>query len=41
MTFHIKGVDDPEYKSFKEMYEEIEREKSSNGLRNMWIVKPG
>lgn len=44
VTFHIsaKGVEDPEYQKFLEMYKEFEeRKKSDRSIRNIWIAKPG
>ena len=42
MTFHIsKGISDPDYFVFKNIYAEIEQQKSENGVKNMWIIKPG
>lgn len=42
LTFHIaKGIEDPDFKIFKKHYEEIEANRNTTGLRNMWIVKPG
>ena len=42
LTFHIcKGIEDNEFKVFKKYYEDIEANKNTNGLRNIWIVKPG
>lgn len=41
LTFHItKGVEDPEFKLFKNHYDQIEKSKNKQ-IKNIWIVKPG
>lgn len=51
ITFHLKGLDDPEYKNFKECFNSIsqeianaktpEQKKDLKYHRNLWILKPG
>ena len=42
LTFHIKaGTTDPQYENFIREYKRIGRDKSKNGAKNIWIVKPG
>ena len=48
ITFHLKGLDDPEYVKFKECYYTIQTEnqmaKEKQHLtypKNLWILKPG
>lgn len=48
ITYHLKGLDDPEYTNFKECYYTIQTENSQakdkkelTYPRNLWILKPG
>lgn len=41
-TFHIsKGVDDPEYRHFLTLFEELTEKKKKKETLNIWILKPG
>ena len=51
ITFHLKGLDDPEYKNFQESYADFSAQiscakteaekKNLTYPRNLWILKPG
>lgn len=45
ITFHIvKGVNDPEFIKFSEVYSGLEKEKckkATANTKNIWIMKPG
>ena len=42
LTFHIsKGVDDPEYAKFLQLYFALDEKKKKKEIMNIWILKPG
>ena len=40
VSFHVKDQQDPKYKKFLENFESLEKRKSKNKIKNVWIVKP-
>ena len=42
ITFHIsKGIDDPEYAKFLQLYFTLDEKKKKKEIMNIWILKPG